>query len=64
MARSTYIYALFSARNQQFLGAFTVKREMLDYVKRNSGYHFNALRYRDGNPAAGAVQVDLVEEAA
>ena len=64
MARSSYVYALFHSHNHQIVGAFTVKREMLDYIKRNSGYHFYALRFRDGNPDAGAVQVDLVEEAA
>jgi hypothetical protein len=48
MARSTYIYLAMDTHDN--ITAFTVKHEMISFVKRNEGLISHVYRVRDGVP--------------
>jgi hypothetical protein len=58
MARSSYIYVLFEV-DDDIVGTFTVKYEMINYIERHPDVKFDARRYRDGQPDASWSVVDL-----
>ena len=53
MARSTYIYLLYQQIDARLkvIGAFTVKREMNDWVRKHIGPGYMYKRMRDGDPS-------------
>ena len=52
MARSTYIYLLYQRMDTRLkvIGAFTVKYEMNDWVRKHIGPRYLYKRMRDGEP--------------
>lgn len=52
MARSTYIYLLYQRIGTRLIviGAFTVKYEMIDWVRKHIGPGYMYKRMRDGEP--------------
>ena len=53
MARSTYIYLLYQRIDAHLIaiGAFTVKREMNDWIKTHIGPEYMYKRMKDGDPS-------------
>jgi len=53
MARSTYIYLLYQRIDARLIviGAFTVKREMNDWIKTHIGPVYMYKRMKDGDPS-------------
>jgi hypothetical protein len=57
MARSSYIYLLYElddSGHMYFMGAWTVKHEMISFTKRNGYGNYKYRRLRDG----GELEID------
>lgn len=53
MTRSTYIYLLYQRMDTRLIviGAFTVKREMDNWIKTHIGPEYMYKRMKDGDPS-------------
>lgn len=52
MARSQYIYVVEEQHNSgdRLVAAFTVKHELVTWLKMNTGWNYTVTRLRDGDP--------------